>query len=241
LALAGAMGTLTGSPPAAWTDDTLTGSTAGAFSAYYGKDFGAGTPKTVSKFVVYGSTTRGTNTNGGTGTVYLEGSNDNASWAALGNSGAVASVGAANWVATVTVAAPASYRYYRWYVTDSAGDDSCYLAETVYYAGVNNMTVISASVTASAVPTRADLAFQIKSIDAITINTDVLGYVSRDGGTTWTLATLALEQSLEDGTSIYSATGIDISAQPSGSALRTKLVSANAKNFEYSGYIGRCN
>lgn len=127
------LGSNTGSPPGAWLDGVNTGSTVGAFGAgggvnNYGKDFGSA--KTVTQFKVYGSTSRGTNTNGGSGTAYLEYSDNNSSWTAYANSGAVASIDSAGWVATITPGSPSSHRYWRWYVTNTAGDSNMYLAET---------------------------------------------------------------------------------------------------------------
>lgn len=172
----------------------------------------------------------------------FEGSNDGSSWTTLDTrSGQTFANGE---VKTYTVAAPASFVYYRLNITASGAGASTMAVHqiTLITAPVyNNMTVISATIAALAVPTRADVAVQIKAIDALTINTDVIASISRDAGTTWTAATLVLDEALEDGTSIYAATGVDISGQPSGSSLRVKLVSANAKNFEFSGHMGRCN
>jgi hypothetical protein len=98
-----------------------------------------------------------------------------------------------------------------------------------------NMTLISAAFTASATPTRARIAVQAKPIDSITINTDLIAYVSRDGGTTFTAATLAAETSLVDGTTLYVHDGLDISAQPSGTSMKWKIVTANNKNLEING------
>lgn len=100
---------------------------------------------------------------------------------------------------------------------------------------VQNMTLISSAFTAAAVPTVARIGIQIKAIDAITINTDVIAYVSRDGGTTWTAATLVLEMTREDGTAIYVHDGLSISGQPSGTSMKWKIVTANNKNVEIHG------
>jgi hypothetical protein len=55
-----------------------------------------------------------------------------------------------------------------------------------------------------------------------TINTDIKAYISRDDGTTWTLATL--ESIITTGGNILiSAHDVDISSQPSGTSMRYKI------------------
>ena len=57
-----------------------------------------------------------------------------------------------------------------------------------------NLTLVSNSRTAQAAPTEGRLMLYEQDVDAITLNTDLKGYVSRDGGTTYTQTTL-----VEDG------------------------------------------
>ena len=102
-------------------------------------------------------------------------------------------------------------------------------------AVTNNITVISVAFTATAQPSQAMLALQIKPIDAITINTDIKGFVSRDGGVTYSQATLAFEQTFVDGTQLYIQDGLDLSTQPAGTSLIWKVTSANNKNFQFNG------
>lgn len=123
------------------------------------------------------------------------------------------------------------------YLSGTGASGIFYLAEVQFYAAdtTNNMTLISAAFTAATTPTRARLSVQAKPIDSITINTDLVGSVSRDGGTTWTAATLAAETTLADGTTIYVHDGLDISAQPSGTSMKWKVVTVNNKNVELHG------
>jgi hypothetical protein len=122
-----------GSPPAAWFDGVNTGATAGVFGTPYGKDYGAGAPKMVSKVRIIGATTRGTTTNTATATVVLESSDDGAAWTQIATSGAIAGAQLAGWIGEATVAAPALHRYYRFTLSNSAGDGNCYLAEAAFY------------------------------------------------------------------------------------------------------------
>ena len=53
-------------------------------------------------------------------------------------------------------------------------------------SATDNMTLISNTQTAQAAPTTGRLMIYEEDIDAITLDTDIKGYVSRDGGTTYT-------------------------------------------------------
>ena len=57
----------------------------------------------------------------------------------------------------------------------------------MYAAGVaQNTMFMSTSTTAASVPTAAHLVFYEEDVDAVTINTDLVGFVSRDAGRTFT-------------------------------------------------------
>ena len=60
---------------------------------------------------------------------------------------------------------------------------------------------------------------------------------SADDGATWTTAVLAAAGSLADGTKTYEAIGIDISGQPSGTDMRYRIETDNAKDVEIHGAI----
>ncbi len=73
--------------------------------------------------------------------------------------------------------------------------------------------------------------FEVEEVDAYTINTDVIGKVSRDGGTTWATLTLAEVSSITATRKIYAATG-DVSAQPSAANVEIQFVTANTKQIK---------
>lgn len=100
-----------------------------------------------------------------------------------------------------------------------------------------NLTLVSNSFTADSAPSTGRLQFQVKENESITPNTDLLGDVSRDGGTTWTTATLALVETLADGTKAYEDASIDISGQPSGTSMEYRLRTANTKDIEAHGVV----
>jgi hypothetical protein len=94
---------------------------------------------------------------------------------------------------------------------------------------ISTMDLRSNAFTADAEPTTGRLHGQIAGTDAatLTLNTDLIGYVSRDGGTTWTAATLVDIGTLADGTKLFEDADIDISGQPSGTAMKYRWLTAN--------------
>jgi len=159
----------------------------------------------------------------------FEGSNDDSTWTVLDTQTNLTT----GWVLNVDRNFPittVNYRYYRLVPTASqsgAGAVSYIAGFSISRPpGVYPATLISNSFTASAVPTTARLGVQAQG--SLTINTDLIGYVSRDGGTTWTTATLVLIDTLADGSSYYEDAAVNISGQPSGTAMQYKIVTSNA-------------
>ena len=86
-----------------------------------------------------------------------------------------------------------------------------------------NMTLVSTATTAQAVPTKGDMVMTYTNgVGTAVINTNIKGYVSRDGGTTYTEGTL-VSQGTTGGHTIASFHDLDISGQPSGSSMRYKI------------------
>jgi hypothetical protein len=104
--------------------------------------------------------------------------------------------------------------------------------------GALNMTLRSVAYAAAAVPTTGRVAVQLFETDAITINTDVVVRVSRDGGTTWATASLSLSQSLI-GPKMYEATGISLASLGSGTSMKWEVSTANNKNVAVSGVVAQ--
>lgn len=122
------------------------------------------------------------------------------------------------------------------YSGEATGSSETYTAQAyvyglmrAHYLTVNNMTLISNSVTALAQPDEVFLVVWEEDVDTITLNTDLLAYASRDGGTTWTQGTLSKEATLGNA-QILTAT-VDVSGQPSGTSMEWKLVTANTKQL----------
>ncbi len=154
--LGSGVGTNTGSPPAAWRDNAVNVNASGSFNTWYGVDFGAGTPRTLNQVLILGAPDRATNTNSGLGGGNLEGSNDNTNWTslcAIGN--VIPDIGKRNWRLALSVTSPASYRWYRWNLTNSPNDSSCFLSEVFYIesgAAAPSMTTAQQQFTGTAIP-----------------------------------------------------------------------------------------
>ena len=99
------------------------------------------------------------------------------------------------------------------------------------------MTLISNAFTADEAPGTGRIYIHVKENESITINTDITAEISRDGGSTWTSATLSLVQTLADGTKAYENPSVNISSQPSGTSMKYRLKSLNTKDVEFLGTV----
>ena len=115
-------------------------------------------------------------------------------------------------------------------------EDTSLMAPTRVVYLPNNMTLVSNAYTADAEADTARLALQVVENETIAINTDLTGEVSRDGGTTWTAATLVYK-STNGGAKLYEDTGIDISGQPSGTSMKWRVKTLNNKDIDVSGVV----
>tara|TARA_Y100000034_G_scaffold97655_1_gene119312 strand:+ start:877 stop:1197 length:321 start_codon:yes stop_codon:yes gene_type:complete len=89
------------------------------------------------------------------------------------------------------------------------------------------MTLVSNATTAEATPTKGDIVMTYTNgAGTATVNTDIKGWVSRDNGTTYTQFTLA-DEGDTGGHAILTAHDLDISGQPSGTAMRYKITTHN--------------
>ena len=100
----------------------------------------------------------------------------------------------------------------------------------IHYAAFSNylnMTLVSNSTTAESTPTKGDFVMTYTDgVGTATINTDLKAYVSRDNGTTYTQGTL-VSQGTTGGHTILTFQDLDISSQPSGTAMRYKIETLN--------------
>jgi len=103
------------------------------------------------------------------------------------------------------------------------------------------MSLLSNATTAQAVPTKSDLIVLMKNVaGTATLNTDIKGYVSRDGGSTFTQGTLVDEGSYGDG-KILAVHDLDISSQPSGTSMKYKIELANQASGSKQTNVQGCS
>ena len=94
---------------------------------------------------------------------------------------------------------------------------------------VNDMTLVSTTTTAEATPTTGDLVILIEDqAGTATVNTDVLGYISRNAGTNWSSAVTFVDEG-DWGTNkrILVARDVDISSLTGTTSMRYKIATAN--------------
>ena len=88
--------------------------------------------------------------------------------------------------------------------------------------------IVSNAFTASSAPSTARIVVFQENVDSITLNTDLIASISRDGGTTFTTATLSDSGYVTGSSGQRILTGsATISGQPSGTSMRWKLALAN--------------
>jgi hypothetical protein len=108
-----------------------------------------------------------------------------------------------------------------------AGGSGIVVVKWDAYNAPADLTLISNATTAEAEPTKGDIVMTYTNgAGTATINTDIKGWVSRDNGTTYTQFTLA-DEGDTGGHIILTAHDLDISGQPSGSAMRYKITTHN--------------
>ena len=113
----------------------------------------------------------------------------------------------------------------------AAGEAGAHGHITITVPGdANNMTLQSAAQTAVAVPSDIRLMIFEEDVDSLTIGTDIKGYVSRDGGTTFTEVTLVDEGDYESGKQLLAGT-VDVS----GSIIKYKITTLKTKNCKIHG------
>ena len=104
----------------------------------------------------------------------------------------------------------------------------------IAYPVVNGF-LVSNAFTAATQPDTARIYVHVTGSGVV--NTDLTAEVSRDGGTTWTTATLTLDRTLADGTKAYSDNSINISGQPSGTSMKYRLSMLNNVLSEFLGTV----
>ena len=99
--------------------------------------------------------------------------------------------------------------------------------------GFTNMTLISDSFTAEAIPDSSRLVVLEEDVDSITLNTDLKAFASRDNGSTWLEGTLVDEGDYDSSKRILTANfDLTSSGIGSGTSTRYKLTTHNTKDLK---------
>lgn len=127
----------------------------------------------------------------------------------------------------------------------SGSDDTATVNATGYSASAGSLATISkvevfgpAAMTLLIAPedvgfTPDGISVQVHAkLNGGTLNTHLIAEITRDNGTTWTAATLALLRTLEDGYAVYSVLSVDVSAQPPGSQIAARVKATTSFNID---------
>ena len=108
------------------------------------------------------------------------------------------------------------------------GEDGYVLLSASLPATTVSSTIVSTAFSAGSVPTTARIVVFETDVASATLNTDIIAQVSRDGGSTYTNATLTQSGYVTGSSGQRILTGqATISGQPSGQSMRWKLALAN--------------
>jgi len=123
--------------------------------------------------------------------------------------------------------------------TGNSANESYDSSNDLYTQTTNgDLTLISTATTAQSAPADARIVIFEQDIDALTINTDIKAFVSRDNGSNYSEVTLTDEGDYASGKQIL-AGSVDVSGQPSGTSMRWKIRgynnSGDAKEFNLHG------
>ena len=121
-------------------------------------------------------------------------------------------------------------RYYRLLYASGSTSWSMSISGLNAYLATSppNLTLLPNAITAASAPSELRVIIDHKAIDAVTMNTDATVEVSRDGGTTYTTATLV--ETIDQGSSRKTFAGtVDVSGQPSGTSVKWRYKTLNGK------------
>ena len=203
-------------------------------SGHIGKNWGSN--KSISKFRWHSTNNDGysndsNNASGMTLQLYGNSVNDFSSATAIGSAGSISNGRANSDSTTVTVDASGLFQYH--WVQINAGTAALLACGELQFfeealTTANNLTLISSATTAESAPSTSDLIILMEDqTGTATLNTDIKGYVSRDGGSNYTQVTLVDEGDFSGNTKIIVAHDVDISSQPSGTSMRYKITTHN--------------
>jgi hypothetical protein len=222
----------TGAVSQAFDNSTAHGwGTSSSATGWVKVDFGVSDERTIVQYTMIGYTAAVNSAAKSPRDFTLQGSNNDSDWTTLNTqTGVTWSDGQKR---EYSFSNSTAYRYYKVDITANNGDSEVVIVELELIPGVN-MVIVSNNFTAEAEPTIARLVIFNEDVDAVTINTDLKVYASRDGGSTYTQIILGDLGDYESGKRIL-AGQIDIAGQPSGTSMKWKYETLNEKKQKYHG------
>lgn len=101
--------------------------------------------------------------------------------------------------------------------------------ECFYLYDTSDIVLVSETVTATAEPTAARISAFVNPVDALTLNTDLKAYASRDGGSTWDQITLAKVADVNATVDQYAG---EVTLTSTGTSMKYKITTHNSKRAE---------
>ena len=219
-------------------DKAVDGSTAGgwasmntAYPHWWKYDLGSGNDKTARQLTIYPAMD---STFARIKNFVLSGSNNDSDWTTLKTDVTVNS----ETLQTFTFTNTTSYRYYKIAISSVWGGsfpNQPHVKEfQLMEETIDNMTLVSETFVADSAPDDARIIIFEEDVDAITLNTDIKAYVSRDDGANYTQITLTDEGNYSGSKRILSGTA-DISGQAEDTDMVYKIESLNTKDLKLHG------
>ena len=140
---------------------------------------------------------------------------------------------------TQSFSSAGSHRYWRLNLTAYSGSTYSSIPHVRFWRQLTtaDMTLISNALTASSAPSTGFITVQADPVDSVTVNTDLKAFISRDGGSNYSEVTLAAGAT--NSNFINYEGSVDISGQPSGTAIKYKITTHNTKEIRVSGVVLR--
>lgn len=210
------------------SDSSVCALKATATSSYCGKAFSAA--QKIARVDTYGSNNAGYLSVNQSTTITIYGKSSSPANATDGTVLGSTTFTDTNATQQKQIACDASTAYqYVWATISTTPATNLYFAEVKYFT-VNDVTLIPpASTSVSTAPTYMDAYFLWKDDSgSAVLGTDLTVELSRDGGTTYTTATLTNLASYDGTYSIIKARA-DVSAQPSGTSMLCRIKQINSK------------
>lgn len=204
-----------------------------ATGQYIGQDFGIGNAPNVRR-VSFSQHTPTSNYISGLNSIAVDYSDNGSAWTQADTVSPIAN----GLLQNFDIANGGTHRWWRIRALQDTADPNA--AWSVFELQMNepsptsDLTLLSNAFTAQVQPDSVDIAILWDEIDPATLNTDILVDVSRDGGTTFTLGTLANRGNYSPAREILTAT-VDVSGQPAGTSMKWRIRTANLKSQRFHG------